>query len=316
VQIRKVALIGGSGFVGRHIARALCARGITVVVPTRYRERAKTELIILPTVELIEADVHDPAVLDEVLAGADAAIHLVGILHESGRDTFARTHVELTRRLIDACARAGVRRLVHMSALKADPAGPSRYLASKGEAEALVRAAGEAGTAVTIFRPSVIFGRGDSFLTLFARMLRLLPVVALGSPNARFQPVWVEDVAYAFAQALDDPETFGKAYDLCGPNVYTLRELVGIVGRATGYERPVIGQNDGLSSLQATCMGLLPVKLLTRDNYLSMKVDSVCDCPFPGVFGRLPAALEAVLPTYLAGRASRDYDGYREKAGR
>jgi len=308
MRIENVTVLGGSGFVGSHLACELAERGMSVVVPTRYRERAKRELIVLPTVSVVEADIQNPESLDRIVAGADAVVNLVGILHERRRGAFQRAHVELASKVTDACRRAGVKRLLHMSALCADPAGPSRYLQSKGEGEAAVLRAGGDDLAVTVFRPSVIFGRGDSFLTLFARLLELLPIVALGSPRARFQPVWVEDVARAFADALGNPATYGKRYDLCGPTAYTLRELIEHVGAVTGNRRSIIGLGKRLSYLQALFMEFLPVKLLTRDNVRSMSVDNVCNCPWPEVFSFRPTALEAVLPTYLQPHPNRRND--------
>jgi uncharacterized protein YbjT (DUF2867 family) len=312
MDITTVCVIGGSGFVGRHICHRLAAQGCRVRVPTRDRERAK-ELILLPTVDVVSADVHDPDALAGVVRGSEAVINLVGVLHDGrGPGSFARAHVELARRIVEACRREGVRRYVHMSALNADPNGPSAYLRSKGEAEAIVR---DSGLDFTIFRPSVIFGRDDSFLNLFARLLRFLPVVFLGSPNARFQPVFVEDVAAAFVRSPEDLTSIGQSYDLCGPKVYTLRELVAYVGRTTGRARPVIGLNDALSYWQAYFMEWMPVKLLTRDNYYSMKADSVCRCEFP--FGIQPAALEAVAPAWLGQQTPRArYRGFRDRAGR
>lgn len=299
MKLEKVCVIGGSGFVGRHIVHLLAAEKIQVRVPTRRRERVKDELILLPTVDVLDADVHDPATLDRLVQGADAVINLVGILHEERRGDFHRVHTELPAKIMEACRRNGVKRYLHMSALNADTAAPSAYLRSKGEAEKLVRAS---GLDWTLFRPSLIFGRGDTFLNLFARLLRFLPVVLLACPNARFQPVWVEDVARAFFHSLRDRRTVGQSYDLCGPGVYTLRELVACVGRITGHNRPIVGLSDRLSYLQAAAMEWLPVKLMTRDNYYSMQVDSVCRCGFPEVFGVHPTALEAVAPAYLGGR--------------
>jgi NADH dehydrogenase len=209
-----------------------------------------------------------------------------------------------------------VGRLIHVSALAADSRGPSRYLRSKGDGEAAVRDAAASGPALTLFRPSVIFGLGDSFLTLFAKLLAYMPLVVLGSPRARFQPVWVEDVVRALAQALDQRECFGQTYELCGPTVYTLRELIELTGKVTGHPRPVIGLGPSLSYLQALAMELSPVPLLTRDNVRSMRVDNVCGCAWPELFGFAPAALEAVLPTYLAGGPRRHYGIFRERAGR
>ena len=308
MEITTVAVLGGSGFVGRHVCHALAAAGYRVRVATRDRERAKELLILLPTVEVEGVDVHDAGELAEFMRGAEAAINLVGVLHDgSGERGFQAAHVELARKVAAACRDAGVGRLLHMSALGAGPAAPSAYLRSKGEAEQIVR---DAGLAWTLFRPSIVFGRDDHFLNLFAQLLKVLPVIALGSPNARFQPVFVEDVAAAFVKSLADLGSHGKRYDLCGPRVYTLRELVEFAAAASGQRRPVIGLNDPLSWLQALAMECMPVKLLTRDNYLSMKVDSVCDCPFP--FGIAPTALEAAAPAWLGPVTPRArYQQYR-----
>ena len=312
MEITRVCVIGGTGFVGSHIVKLLSAQRFHVRVPTRQRERAR-QLILLPTVDVLDANVHDEAELANLVRGMDAVINLVGVLHDArGERGFEQAHVELTRKVIAACRACGVRRYVHMSALGADVNGPSKYQRTKGAGEALVRAS---GLDWTIFRPSVVFGSGDNFLNLFASLLAVLPVVFLACPDARFQPVFVEDVAAAFVRCLDDPAAFGKTYDLCGPRVYTLRELVTLVGAVTGHRRPVIGLNDTLSCLQAFSMELLPVKLMTRDNYHSMKVDNVSNQAFP--FGIQPAALEAVVPTYLGHDFPRArYGAYRGHAGR
>lgn len=299
--------------MGRHACHVLAAEGYRVRVATRDRERAKEQLILLPTVDVETVDVHDPRQLCRFVRGADAVINLVGVLHDGrGNASFQAAHVELARKTVAACREAGIARLLHMSALNADPRGPSRYLRTKGEAEAIVR---KSGLAVTLFRPSVIFGQGDAFLNLFARLLKLVPAVVLASPGARFQPVFVEDVAAVLVKSLEHPESIGKSYDLCGPGVYTLRELVEFVGATTGHRRPIIGLNDTLSYWQAFAMEWLPGKLLTRDNYYSMKADSVCRCAFP--FGIEPAALEAVAPAYLAQRTPRSrYRWMRARAHR
>lgn len=311
MEMTTVCVLGGSGFVGRHICHLLAAEGYRVRVATRDRERAKEQLILLPTVDVETVDVHDFRQLFEFVRGADAVINLVGVLHDGrGSRSFQAAHVELPREVAAACRECGIRRLLHMSALNAAPDGPSAYLRTKGEAEAAVR---ESGLDVTIFRPSVIFGRDDTFLNLFAMLVKLAPVLFLACPGARFQPVFVEDVAAAFVKSLEDLASIGKSYDLCGPKVYTLRELVEFVARSLGRRRLVIGLNDTLSYWQAFAMELLPVKLMTRDNYYSMKADSVCSCEFP--FGIAPAALEAVAPSYLGQRTRRArYDQFR--AGR
>ena len=309
MYIHDVCVLGGSGFVGRHVCHQLVARGYRVTVPTRDRERAKS-LITLPTADVFTADVHDAATLKRVVRGCDAVINLIGVLHDGqGKASFRQAHVDLARKVVEACRQRGVRRLVHMSALSAAVNAPSAYLRSKGEAEATVR---ESGLSHTIFRPSVIFGRDDRFLNLFAKLLGLMPVMVLGSPNARFQPIYVEDVARVFTESLTKLDSFGRSYDLTGPKAYTLRELVAWVGEITGHRRRIIGLNDTLSYWQARVMELLPGKLLTRDNYYSMKVDSVSSAPLP--FGITPTPLEAVAPAWLVQRTPRNrYNAFRAR---
>lgn len=309
---RRILVLGGTGFIGRHVVAKLVTAGHQVVVPTRSRERAK-HLIPLPTVDVVERDVSDPRALNELVAGRDTVINLVGILHETARLTFARMHVELARNVVAAAGRAGVRRLLHMSALGAAIDAPSRYLRTKGEAQALVEGS---DLAWTVFRPSVVFGRGDSFLSLFAKLARWMPVVVLAAPQAKFQPVYVGDVARCFAHAVDDDATIRQRYELCGTNAYTLRELAAWVGETTGHVRPIVGLGPSLSRLQARLLELLPVKLLTRDNLASMSLDNICRAPFPAVFRIEPAALEAVAPEYLAPAAIHSrFDPYRARSG-
>jgi len=306
VRHDRLLVLGGSGFVGRHLGAALAARGARVTVPTRRRDRAR-HLFLLPTVDVVEADIHRPGELERLAAGRNAVVNLVGVLHsrrgradergpnDYGPD-FARVHVELAQAAITACRAAGVKRLLHMSALGADAEGPSEYLRSKGIGERAVLAAED--LQATVFQPSVIFGPEDSFLNLFAQLTRFFLVLPLACPQARFQPVYVRDVAEAFVAALDDASTHGKRYRLCGPRQYTMRELVESVCRITGRRRLVLGLGERLSYLQARMLELSPVKLMTRDNLRSMQVPSVCDGEFP--FGIEPAALEAVAPRWLA----------------
>ena len=312
-MIRRTVVIGGSGFVGRHVVAKLVDRGHAVVVPTRNRERSR-DLLPLPTVDVIGADVHDRGTLARLMEGAHAVVNLVGMLHETARDSFERAHVELPRGIVAACRDAGVGRIVHMSALGAARDAPSRYLRTKAEGEAVVTAS---GLAWTVFAPSVIFGRGDSFLTMLAGLMRWLPVVALAAPESRFQPVWVGDVAHCFAQAVDDPRTAGHRYELGGPRTYTLREIVEWIGETSGHVRPIVPLGRTLSSLQARALELLPVKLMTRDNLASMQVPNVTSAAFPDVFGIVPAAMEAVAAEYLAPGAIRSrYEAYRAISGR
>jgi len=328
VKHANILVVGGSGFVGRHLVAALAARGASVTVPTRRRDRAK-HLILLPTVDVVEVERLDARSLAGLAAGRDAVINLAGVLHsprarrgEQGPNhygpEFARTHVELAQAVVAACREAGVKRLLHMSALGADPGAPSEYLRSKGIGEQAVLAADD--LEVTAFRPSVIFGPEDGFLNLFARLAGLFLVLPVGSPGARFQPVYVGDVVNAMLAALESrtqPQGTGggRRHDLCGPRQYTLQQLVELVCSITGRRRLVIGLPDWLSYLQARMMELLPVPLLTRDNLDSMRVPSVCDCAFP--FGIQPALLEAVAPAWLAPAGPRErYPQLRWKAKR
>jgi NADH dehydrogenase len=313
MSVENVCILGGSGFVGRATAERLCAQGRRVKVLTRDRQLAR-HLIVLPTIEVVAADVHDPAQLARHFEGMDAVVNLVAILHEKRAQGFQSVHVDLPRKVIEACALAGVRRFVHMSALGADPAGPSRYLRSKGEGEQVVR---KSPLAWTILRPSVIFGANDTFLNLFASLARALPVLALARPGARFQPIWVEDVVRVLATCLDDPATIGQSYNLCGPRAYTLDELVGYVITLTGRRRLVLALPDWAASLQAFVLEHLPGPIMTRDNLLSMSVDNVCGGPFPEAFGFHPSALEAVVPEYLAeSNLKGRYRNHRYRAGR
>jgi uncharacterized protein YbjT (DUF2867 family) len=319
MELKKVLLIGGSGFVGGWIANRLSERGIRVTIPTRHRDNTK-QLILLPTVYTVEADVYDPQVLASLMQGVDAVINLVGILHDGDSKApygkrFAAAHVDLPRKIVAAMKQAGVRRLLHMSALKAAVDAPSAYLRSKGEGEAVVGAAMDQ-LDITIFRPSVIFGPGDAFLNTFATLLKLFPVLPLSGAAARFQPVYVGDVADAFVASLGDPATFGRTYELCGPKVYTLRELVDYTGKLSGHRRLVINLPDALARLQAGLLGLLPNPPLSPDNLRSMQVDNVTDGQhnFPDWH---PQRLEAVAPAYLSALPLRlRLDGYRCRAGR
>jgi NADH dehydrogenase len=318
MRFQSLCILGGTGFVGRHIANQLANTPVSLRVLTRHRERNR-HLLPIPNLDLVETDIHDTDVLASRLDGVDAVINLVGVLHDSKGDGqgFRDAHVELPRRLVDACRRAGVGRLLHMSALGAAEDAPSAYLRSKGEGERLVLEAGGEDLAVTVFRPSVIFGPEDSFLNTFADMLRLAPILPLPTPQARFQPVYVGDVARAFVQSLENRDTFGRSYDLCGPAVYSLRELVEYCARLLGLKRHIIGLNDRYSRLQGRILQNLPGKPYTEDNYLSTRVDSVCGVNGLGTLGIHPTALDAVVPGYLGQRGlRRRYNEFRREARR
>ena len=304
----KVLVLGGSGFIGRHLVAGLARREIKVTVPSRRRERAK-HLIVLPTVDVVEANVGDQAVLERLARAQDAVVNLVGILHGD----FERAHAELPQAIVAACRAAGVRRLLHMSALGADVQGPSEYQRSKAKGEQAVREAKDLD--VTVFRPSVAFGPEDRFLNRFAAMARFMPVLAVPCPQARFQPVYVGDVARAMAAALDDNASHAKVYELGGPHEYTLKQLVELVCSLTERRRLVIGLPDWASRMQAFVLEKLPGRLLTRDNYRSMQVPNTTRSPFP--FGIVPQALEAVAPAYLLPSGPRErYPQLRWRARR
>jgi NADH dehydrogenase len=299
-----ILVIGGSGFIGSHLVAQLAATGRKITVPTRRLTRAG-HLTVLPTVQVVEADVFDERVLHQLIKQADAVINLVGVLHSksgpagsSWGPQFERAHVELPRRLAQACVANKVTRFLHMSALGAHAHAPSMYLRSKAAGEQVLFTA--SSLAPTLFRPSVVFGAEDSFLNLFAKLQRVMPVLALGCVDAKFQPVYVQDVARAFVMALDDRQTIGQTIELVGPRVYTLRELVNLAGQYSGHPRPLIGLPAALGRLQAMLLEYVPGgPLMSRDNVDSMQVDNVATGRGASLAGWRATPLEAVAPHYL-----------------
>ncbi len=315
---QNILVIGGAGFIGGHVVAALAADGRGVTVPSRRREDGK-RLILLPTVDVVEADVRDDATLKRLVAGKDAVINLVGILHGDEK-AFEAAHVGLPKAIVAACFEARVPRLLHMSALGAAADGPSMYLRSKAAGEAMVEEAGaiaapdRAPLAATIFRPSVVFGSDDRFMNLFAAMQRWLPAVPLARAKALFQPVSVRDVAAAFVAALDDDESFSRTYELTGPRVYTLEELVQIAGAyragGNGHPRPVLRLPDVLGRLQAAFLEFAPgPTLMSRDNFDSMRTENIATGRYPGLaeLGITPTPLEPEVAAYVGGRGRRSH---------
>lgn len=304
----RICIVGGTGFVGAH----LCARlggeerqDVKVLSRNPHKHR---DLWVLPNCRFVGCNVYDEGSLQRELRDCDTVINLVGILNESGRDGsgFHRAHVELTEKLLVACRETGVERYLHMSALNAGQ-GESHYLRTKGEAEARVHQAARDGLAATIFQPSVIFGPGDSFFQQFALLLKLFPVLPLACPDARMAPVYILDVVEAFVGALEDRSTHGQSYELCGPKVYTLRELIELTRETLGLRRAIIGLPDALARLQGRVFDWMPFKPFTTDNYRSLQVDSVCASDGLEALGIHPRSVEAMLPHYLVykGRQSR-----------
>jgi NADH dehydrogenase len=276
-------VLGGSGFVGRHVCEQLAALGWAVTVPTRRRESTRA-LWTMPGVTVVEASVHDPAALRRLVAGHSVVINLVAVLHGT-EARFEQVHVDLPRQLAQACLAQGCQHLVHISALGAHAQGPSMYQRSKARGEA---AACLPGLSVTVLRPSVIFGAGDALFNLFARIAALTPVLPLAGAHTRMQPVWVQDVATAIVRAVRDPAAAGGVYELAGPDVMTLAEMVHLAAsarrqRATAWPR-VLPLPWWLAHWQAWAMECLPGEpLMSRDNVASLTQDNLATPGMPGL---------------------------------
>jgi uncharacterized protein YbjT (DUF2867 family) len=296
--MKNILVLGGTGFVGHHLCKELFRLQHHVTVPTRDTSKA-SDLQSLPSIKLVQADVHDPAALARLVPGHDAVVNLIAILHGNSVE-FERTHVELVKKITRACEDSGVRRIVHVSALGAAKDAPSMYQRSKAKGEELLYAS---PLDWTVLRPSVIFGEGDRFLTLFAKLQAVVPIMPLAGADTLFQPVWVGDVVSAIMQCLQrDDDTAGRTFEICGPDRFTLRQLVKMAGSVSGHVRPVIGLPKVLAQLQAFIMELAPGQpLMSRDNLDSMKVDNVASGSLPGLdaLGIMPSALRDIAPTYL-----------------
>ncbi|QMU62149.1 MAG: NAD-dependent epimerase/dehydratase family protein [Gammaproteobacteria bacterium] len=299
-----ICVLGGTGFVGSHLCAELVKRGHQVKVLTRQRERHR-DLLVLPSLELNQANVHNERDLKLHFENCDAVVNLVGILNEKGRDGngFHVAHVELARKVITMCSTCKVPRLLHMSALNASPDEKSFYLRTKGEAENYVHTFAANKIAVTSFRPSVIFGAEDSFTNRFASILKLTPIVfPLACANTKFAPVYVDDVVQVMADALTDKRTFEQRINLCGPKQYSLKVLVKYVANMSNLRRTVFGLPNWASKLQAGILEFIPGKPFSIDNYRSLQKDSVCtDAKL------CPTALESIVPGYL-----QNIPGYKQ----
>src|ERR1700723_131259 len=300
MRLQSIAVLGGTGFLGTRLVARLIKDGHQVTVLSRDREQHK-HLLVLPGLTLQNCDVYEEAQLSEYFRGKDIVINLIGILNERGFSGvgFRRAHTELTQGVLQAARSAGVTRLLQVSALKAAVDAPSYYLRSKGEAEMLIR---ETSTALdwTIFQPSVMFGPGDSFLNRFAGLLAALPAVfPLAKPNARFQPVLVDDVIEAMLRCLHGGASSRQTYELGGPQVYSLREIVGLVAKITGQRRWIVGLPDFAARTQALIMDFVPGRPFSSDNYRSLTVDSVCGEDGFARLGIKPQSMVASARQYL-----------------
>ncbi|MEZ5673064.1 MAG: complex I NDUFA9 subunit family protein [Thiotrichaceae bacterium] len=315
--MRKICVLGGTGFVGRHLVHRLVEQDWQVTVLTRELNRC-CPLSVLPTVKLVAVkNLYDQQELNQHLADHDVVVNLVAILNEKGRDGrgFEKVHVALVKKVVEACQVNKIKRLLHVSALNADVQGTSHYLRTKGEAEALLQAA--TGLQVTCFRPSVIFGEDDEFFNRFIRLLRLTYVFPLACPSAKFAPVWVDDVVNAMINSIGNSVHYGKIYNLCGPKVYTLQQLVEYAAKLAKLPRYVMPLGGRLSYLQAAVFERVPSKPLSLDNYHSLQVDSVCSENHLTRLGVTPHALESIMPRYFTPTTPHThYHRYRAQARR
>ena len=316
----RILVLGGSGFIGRHFCAKAVQLGCRITLLTRRAESAKA-VQVLPWVDVLEGDVHDEARLTALAHGHDCVVNLVAILHGTQAD-FDHAHVDLPRKIARACRTAGVSRIVHVSAVGATADAPSMYQRSKAQGEAMLAAS---DMDVAVLRPSVVFGDGDQFLNLFAKLQAVFPVMPLAGANTRFQPVWVEDVAQALVELVQRQmagtlaHAAATVFEACGPDVYTLSELVQLAGRLSGHPRPVMPLPAALGRLQAQIMEWLPGKtLMSRDNLASMAVDNVAS---PGQAGLLELGIRAsslatIAPTYLRPAIDDVVSARRRSAGR
>lgn len=300
MKLLSICILGGSGFLGTRLVARLIRDGHRVTVLSRDRERHK-HLLVLPGLTLENCDVYDEAQVSERFRGKDVVINLVGILNERGFSGagFRRAHTELTRVILQAARSANVPRLLQVSALRAATDAPSYYLKSKGEAEKLIRAT-HTDMHWSIFQPSVMFGPGDSFLSRFANLLASVPFVfPLARPNARFQPVLVDDVIAALIRCLHGAASDQQTYQLGGPQVYTLREIVVLVAKLTGHRRWIIGLPNFAARLQGLVMNFVPGRPFSSDNDRSLTVDSVCAEDGFARLGIKPQSMVASARQYL-----------------
>ncbi len=313
--MKKILILGGTGFVGRHLCEKLAAGPYRATVVTRRRSNA-SHLQMLPLVDVVEVAAHDATALMPLLAEHDAVVNLIAILH-GNEAAFENAHLQLPLELAKACDAAGQRRIVHISSLGADLNAPSMYQRSKARGEAVLSAA---GLDLSVLRPSVIFGAEDKFLNTFASLQKLLPFIPLAGSTARFQPVWVEDVASAIVKCIEDKSTIGQTFEACGPEVFTLKQLVQLAGQYSGHDKPVIGLPDALARIQARLMELVPGDpIMSRDNLDAMKVDNISGGKLPGLeaLGIKPSAISAVVPFYLGNLGLRSgLMAKRKTAGR
>ena len=296
-----VGILGGSGFVGSELCAQLVSSGYTIRLLTRHADECR-HLKVLPSLTIIQIQDYHANTISAELQGCDTLINLIGILNEKGNDgkQFHQVHVGLTREALNACEKAKISRMLQMSALNADAAGPSHYLRSKGKAENYLKTFSGSQINYTIFKPSVIFGPSDSFLNRFANLLKTMPgVFPLACAKARFAPVYVGDVAKMMVASIANQQTFNQSLELCGPNTYSLKELVQYTAKICGYKRKVIGLPMFISKFQAAIFEHIPGKPFSKDNLNSLKLDSIC-----GECSPCTTPLQVIAPMYLGNNKS------------
>lgn len=311
---QNIIILGGSGYVGKHLAIELAQRGYNITLPCRRPHRLK-EIKVLSNINIVQANIMDKDELSKLCQGQDAVINLLGILNETRKNSFRSIHIDYINTIVDACQANKIKRLLHMSALGADQAsGSSLYLRSKGEGENLVHTYGQTKLNVTSFRPSVIFGADDSFINRFAGILKLCQgVFPVACPYSRLSPVFIGDVVSAIADTINDTGSFSQRYPLCGPETFTLLQIVTLINQTISSNCKIIGLPDTLAKIQAIILQILPGKLFTMDNYRSLQTPNTCQQGIQKCGTSLTSFIEG-LPDLYSRRPS--YDDYRKQINR
>ncbi|MDE0309921.1 MAG: complex I NDUFA9 subunit family protein [Acidiferrobacterales bacterium] len=312
---KNALIFGGAGFVGRHLAYELAKQDWNVSVVTRRPHRHR-DLIVMPTIKLIEVKQLNPETIRSLLSENDTVFNLIGILHESKRHGFDAIHTQLPGNIADIGMERGIRRLIHISALGADINAPSKYLQSKAHGERVLVNRKNLGLQFDIIRPSIVFGPDDSFTRLFARLLKIAKFIFFViSPDAKMQPVFVGDLVKCIVHAANQQHSSCKSFDVAGPDVFTFYELIRSIDELSGGHHRLIRLNDSLTRMIANFAQFAPGKLLTPDNVLSLQVPNVIDTEQPAPYGAQTRRFEDTAASWLKPQTRR-FDAYRTQAGR
>ena len=311
-KFSKVVILGGTGFIGAQLATKLSPISEKIVIPTRNIE-SNSGLKMIPNLKIIRTDIKDERSINQLFKDADLIINTVGILNELDEDnSFDKIHYQITKKISHCIKKNNIKRYLHISSLNADPKSIGKYLKSKGQAEDFLISETSSFCKLTIFRPSIVFGESDSFFNKFATLLKFLPIFPLACPNAKFMPVYVEDLTDFMISTINNVDSYGKKIDVTGPNEYTFRELINQTLRALKIKRIIIPLNNFLSQVQARVFEKLPGKLFTMDNYQSLQIDSCSDKGFKG-----SSSIEDIIPRYLNIKYKQErFEKLRKKSGR